>query len=426
MSGGSNIVAVMANERNPSQVWGGYTSQRQAAITENDVPFIPSWITEWGFVIPLICTIPALAVIGAVASYDGAGDAWALVLSGTVVVATLLIYDYIRRRKKRRRAQRQELLAALELGHVDEMTPGEFEAHCGRLLIARNYRHVIKTSNSSAEKKVDFTAESPEGSRVAIEVKHRRKDSVGRPVVSKLHGDICGAPYKGCEGMIMTNAPVTEDAHSYARELGIRVVDREMLGKWLAQALEEGAQGESQPVSLGVTGWVGSRSTEAKAAAAVVVPACLVMLSVVVQVAVRAHPAAAGSRPVPAVSAAPSEASMKARVETVVAPPASRAVAMAYFAAISKHDWPEVWELGGKNLGQGLYTTYAGMVACYHGTVKDIPVALHAKGQTVSGQFLAYESDGEIRTYSFSYLVRAGVIVGAAQSELRSTRAARD
>jgi len=234
MSDGSHIVAVMANEKNSSQARGGHRGRRQTVFADTDVPFIPSWINEWGFVIPLLGAIPALAVIGAVASYDGAGGAWALVLSGAAVVAALLIYDYIRRRKKRRRVQRQELLAALELGRVDEMTAGEFEVHCGRLLIARHYKHVLKTLNRSAQKKVDFTAESPEGKRVAIEVKHRRKDSVGRPVVSKLHGDICGAPYKGREGMIITNAPVTEDARSYARELGIRVVDRDMLGTWLS------------------------------------------------------------------------------------------------------------------------------------------------------------------------------------------------
>jgi len=193
-------------------------------ITDGYAPFMSPWIRGWGFLIALFGAIPAIVVLGAAETYDGAAGAWALILSAVGAVATLLIYDYIRRRKKQRRAQWQKLLAALELGRVDEMTSGEFEVHCGNLLAARNYRDVMKTPNDSARKKVDLTAISPEGRLVAVEVKHRRKESIGRPVVSKLHGDICGAPYKGHAGMIMTNAPATEDAHSYARELGIQIV----------------------------------------------------------------------------------------------------------------------------------------------------------------------------------------------------------
>jgi len=201
----------------------------------------------------------------------------------------------------------------------------------------------------------------------------------------------------------------------------LQIIDRKPLGEWLTEALDEGSQEGSWPVKVGFAGWARSRSAEAKAAATIVAAACLVMLFVIIQVAVRAHPAAASSRPRTGVSAAPSKKSVKGRIDTGTGPTAPRAVAVAYFEAISRHDWLEVWKLGGKNLGQGLYTTYAGMVAGYQGTVKDVPVALHAKGQAVSGQFLAYESNGEVRTYAFTYLVRDGVIIRAAQREVHST-----
>jgi hypothetical protein len=95
-------------------------------------------------------------------------------------------------------------------------------------------------------------------------------------------------------------------------------------------------------------------------------------------------------------------------------------VVKAFLAAISKHDWPEVWKLGGKYIGQGPYSSYTGMVSGYKGTIRDVPVVLKTAGQTVSGQFLAYESDGEIRTYAATYVVRGGVIIHADVHEVRN------
>jgi hypothetical protein len=98
-------------------------------------------------------------------------------------------------------------------------------------------------------------------------------------------------------------------------------------------------------------------------------------------------------------------------------------VVKAFFAAISRHDWPEVWKLGGRYIGQGPYASYTGMISGYEGTVRDVSVVLKTAGQTVSGQFLAYESGGEIRTYAATYVVRGGVIIHADQHEVRSVPA---
>ena len=129
------------------------------------------------------------------------------------------------------------------------------------------------------------------------------------------------------------------------------------------------------------------------------------------------HTASAGSVPRATASPEPSRPTTSAR-----APLTPREVALAYLAAISRHDWPEVWRLGGDNVGHGQYATYAGMVAGYAGTVKDVPLPLKVAGRTVSGHFLAYESDGEIRTYAFTYVIRNGVIVHATADEVKSAR----
>ena len=56
-------------------------------------------------------------------------------------------------------------------------------------------------------------------------------------------------------------------------------------------------------------------------------------------------------------------------------------VVRAYIAAINRRDWPQVWQLGGKNLG----TSYSQMIAGYQKTSKIVVTTLTASGQNVSG-----------------------------------------
>jgi hypothetical protein len=147
---------------------------------------------------------------------------------------------------------------------------------------------------------------------------------------------------------------------------------------------------------------------------------CLVVFIVVIQVA-SAHSAAAGSTPKAAAPKAAPSAKASPRPKATTRP-TPRAVTVAYLAAISRHDWPEVWKLGGKNVGTGPYASYAGMVAGYRGTVKDVLLNVRVSGQSAIGEFHAHESDGEVRTYAFSYLVRGGEIVHASVREVGSSR----
>jgi hypothetical protein len=152
---------------------------------------------------------------------------------------------------------------------------------------------------------------------------------------------------------------------------------------------------------------------------AVVCFASVMAMILFFQIAAGTHAASAGS--VPRATASP-EPSRSGATTSARAPLTPREVALAYLAAISRHDWPEVWKLGGENVGHGQYATYARMVAGYAGTVKNVPLPLKVAGRMISGHFLAYESDGEMRTYAFTYLIRNGVIVHATADEVKSTR----
>lgn len=97
-------------------------------------------------------------------------------------------------------------------------------------------------------------------------------------------------------------------------------------------------------------------------------------------------------------------------------------VVRAFFAAINKHDWQQVWSLGGKNLNRRApYNTLPGMISGYHCTVKDDVKELSVSGQTVSGNFIAYMAHDGVnaeQTYEFKYHVSNSVIETGSQQLL--------
>ncbi len=90
------------------------------------------------------------------------------------------------------------------------------------------------------------------------------------------------------------------------------------------------------------------------------------------------------------------------------------AVVRSFIAAINKHDWRQVWRLGGKNLGG----SYASMVAGFQHTSHDVLASLTANGDTVSARIRAYETTGAVQTYALSYVVQHGVITSGQQTLL--------
>jgi hypothetical protein len=138
-----------------------------------------------------------------------------------------------------------------------------------------------------------------------------------------------------------------------------------------------------------------------------------VILLVQVTTPHRMTPAAAGKTSQPSSPASSRTRDVQAKAAPQVPAPAE--VIRQFYAAISRHDWRQVWLLGGKNLGRGPYASFAGMVAGYRGTVRDLLKEAHVTGEIVTGSFLAYQDDGTTRVYRFHYTVRDGVIVAGYQ-----------
>jgi hypothetical protein len=97
--------------------------------------------------------------------------------------------------------------------------------------------------------------------------------------------------------------------------------------------------------------------------------------------------------------------------------PGPQAVVEEFIAAINARNWPRVWQLGGKNLGE----SYASMVAGFRLTSHDVLTSLASSGDLVTARIRAYETTGAVQTYALRYTVRHGVIT-AGQQALLSTQ----
>ena len=87
--------------------------------------------------------------------------------------------------------------------------------------------------------------------------------------------------------------------------------------------------------------------------------------------------------------------------------PGPRAVVLAYVAAINRHQWHRVWDLGGRNLSP----SYRAMVAGYRLTAHDQLTAVRVRGDNVAANLSARETTGVVQHYRMHYVVRHGVIV---------------
>jgi len=102
------------------------------------------------------------------------------------------------------------------------------------------------------------------------------------------------------------------------------------------------------------------------------------------------------------------------RVELADAEPAAADLQAAGIdCRVSQHNWPRVWRLGGKNLGQ----TYRQMVAGYRLTGAVQIFRLTATGNAVAVRVSAYESTG-LRCCALRYVVRRGEIVAGQTAPL--------
>lgn len=81
-----------------------------------------------------------------------------------------------------------------------------------------------------------------------------------------------------------------------------------------------------------------------------------------------------------------------------------------YFAAINAHDYALAWSLGGKNIEQGSYDSFAQGFA---GTSSDSVTIVSASGDIVTIELDATQTDGSHKYFAGTYTVENGAIVSA-------------
>jgi hypothetical protein len=231
------------------------------------------------------------------------------------------------------------------------------------------------------------------------------KDSGQRPTTSQLLTEL-GAPQLAADWLppAITQALPGYELPDTATAAGQATVSAAGHGHTaLADTLLGDASGAGQPPPP-QRGW---RWIWAWAAGAVAVG----LGATATAVALTLHPSGgvpqqAASTPVEHATASPSPS---------VAGP--RAVVEDFFAAINAHDWPRVWQLGGKNFGY----TYPAFVAGFHQTVRDVVTHLTTHGSAVSVRFLAYETTSAVQTYRARYVVHVGEITSGQQTLLATS-----
>ena len=411
------------------------TAENEAG--EESVPLLPDWITAGGWIpLAVIEVIFLILCVNAGTAY-GAPYGWSLLLAPALPFAAWLWSSFTRRTEELELLKRLELRSRIKIREIDHLHWKEFEVQCIILLQLLHYENVKKTKELPNVKAIDITATSPDtGTPEIFECKHRKLRPVGVGEVNELIGRIASGMYKGFPVTLMTNARVTDGAIEKADQHGIKVISRNQLAELMAQASDEPgnrASGRLIPASPAqntaaeapagarglITTWFSALRTETKLATAVTGASILTVLIILLQMAVTGPRTAV----VPPATAEPRSAAPNG--SPAAHPPANpatagneetpEAVAHRFLTAISDHDWPEVWQLGGKNTGRGPYASYSGMVSGYRDTIRDVPLTMTATGDTVSGRFLAYETGNRVQTYTFTYAIHDGAIVSASQ-----------
>ena len=340
---------------------------------------LPGWIIAGGWIpLAVIGVVLIVVCVNAGTAY-GAPDGWSLFLAPALPPAAWLWSSYTRRTGELQLRERLKLRSSIKITEIDLLRWQDFEKECIRLLLFMGYRDVGKTENLPKLKAVDITATAPDkDKKMVIECKHRRVNAIHVGVVNELIGRVASGPYKGLPVTLMTNARVTEGAREKAAEHGIEIIGREQLAELLAQASDQLGnpiigrqtpaphdQAAAAQVPAGARGliaaWFGALRPETKFATAVTGASILAVLIILLQMAVTGPRAAAASPaapgPHPAAANGSRAAHPAANPATTGNEEAPEAVARKFFTAVTEHDWPEVWQLEGKNAGRGPYAT---------------------------------------------------------------------
>jgi restriction endonuclease Mrr len=106
---------------------------------------------------------------------------------------------------------------------LDELSGYEFEEKTVRVFEKLGYENVRQLPKSG-DKGRDVVMEDTDGEAVVVECKHT--ETVGRPVVQKLHSAASTYDHDGpTRGMVVTTGRFTSPAREYAEKVGVELID---------------------------------------------------------------------------------------------------------------------------------------------------------------------------------------------------------
>lgn len=141
----------MGDARNPQKPHRIARPQENATPSP-DVPVVPAWVSEWGWIVLGIAALFALLMVSAVDDALGAAEAQILAIALGSLSAVLWWYGYVQRRRLHAARADRATLEALEAARIDVMTWPEFETHCRQVLQALGYQEVRKPGTSAARR----------------------------------------------------------------------------------------------------------------------------------------------------------------------------------------------------------------------------------------------------------------------------------
>lgn len=118
-----------------------------------------------------------------------------------------------------------------ELERIDNMNGLEFENYTARLLRQLGYTNV-EVTKSSGDFGVDIVAHNG-GEKCVIQCKRYSKNLGIKPIQEVYSGK---EYYKATTAIVISNSYYTESAHNLARELGVRLYDRNSLKEMIIMA----------------------------------------------------------------------------------------------------------------------------------------------------------------------------------------------
>lgn len=123
-------------------------------------------------------------------------------------------------------------LRRVDFHGIDNLDPFQFEEYVGNLFRAKRYR--VEVTKRSKDWGADVIARSPKGLKVAIQVKHSKKDRpIGIDAVQQVFASTMR--YHCKRAIVVTNSTsFTSGARELARDTRVELWDREQLAEEIA------------------------------------------------------------------------------------------------------------------------------------------------------------------------------------------------